>query len=91
MEERAKNRVVLTDRKHMVLEGVQHVGSFDENEITLETNMGYLCLKGEGLHITQLNLDVGSLVAEGFFTGIEFKENQSFKGKSRGVLGRFLK
>ncbi|WP_066634318.1 sporulation protein YabP [Desulfolucanica intricata] len=94
MESHVQNRILLTDRKHLALEGVQHVGSFDEREICLDTNMGFLLLKGEDLHITQLNLDSGRLVVEGYISSMEFQDGRSAKGmkaKGKGVLSRILK
>ena len=91
MEKQAKNKLVLTDRKQLVLEGVQQVGSFDEKAISLDTNLGFLQLKGEDMHITQLNLDVGSLVVEGFICSMEYLEGRSAKGKGKGVFSRLLR
>lgn len=94
MEGRAKNELHLTDRRNLVLQGVEQVGSFDEKEIVLGTNMGVLLIRGEDLHITQLNLETGQLVVEGFITSIQFMEDKSVKGgkvKGRGVLQRLLK
>jgi sporulation protein YabP len=91
VEKQAKNKMILTDRKHLVLEGVQQVGSFDEKAISLDTNLGFLQLKGEDLHITHLNLDEGNLIVEGFISSIEFLEVRSAKGKGKGVLSRLLK
>lgn len=86
------NQLVLTDRKHLVVDGVEHVGNFNEKEITLDTNMGFLILKGEGMNITQLNLESGNLVVEGKISFIEFTEGKgssSFRGK--GMLNRIFK
>lgn len=91
MEDRKKHRLTLTERKHLVLEGVQHVGSFDEKEITLDTSLGFLALKGEDLHITQLNLDDGLLTVEGFVISLEFKENKTSRNRGKGILNRILK
>lgn len=87
-----KHKVVLTDRKYLMVEGVRHVESFDEKEITLDTTMGFLTLKGEGLHITQLDLQKGTLTAEGFFAGFWFQEGKGKgKGKGKSVLNRLFK
>lgn len=88
MNEQLLHSVSLNGRKQLVMEGVKHVDSFDEKEITLETNLGRVVLKGESLHITQLNLDTGNLAAEGFFNSIQYMEGKS---KGKGVLGRILK
>ncbi|GBF32154.1 forespore shell protein [Desulfocucumis palustris] len=91
MEQRVKHRLTLTERKHLMLEGVRQVGSFDEKEITLDTSLGFLSLKGEGLHITQLNLDEGVLTVEGFIAIMEFSESKTAKGRGKGLLNRILK
>lgn len=57
MEEHVNHSLTVNGRKQLILQGVLLVDSFDESEIKLETNMGILSLKGEGLHITQLNLE----------------------------------
>lgn len=92
MDERVNHSVSISGRKQLVLAGVQRVESFDDSEIILETNMGMLILKGEGLHITQLSLESGNLAAEGFFASLQYMENRG-KGKSRGkgVLSRILR
>lgn len=94
MEEYKKHVLTIEDRKILQLEGVQHVGNFDEQEITLDTNMGFLQLKGEGMHITHLNLDEGSLVVEGFINGLEYIEGKSTRGnksRGKGLINRILK
>ncbi|MDD4170211.1 MAG: sporulation protein YabP [Desulfotomaculaceae bacterium] len=90
MNEQANHNLSMRSRKQLTLEGVRHVGSFNDNEITLETSMGFLILKGEGLHITQLSLDTGTIEVEGFFTALSYMESKG-KGKGKGLLGRILK
>ncbi|OAT80680.1 sporulation protein YabP [Desulfotomaculum copahuensis] len=92
MEPQGKNKVALTDRKHLQVEGVRQVESFDEKEITLDTNMGLLYLKGEGLHITQLDLGTGKLEAAGLFSLLQFREAKAGgRARGKGVLDRLLK
>lgn len=94
MEDRFQNRLELTDRRRLVLDGVEHVGTFDESEISLDTNMGFLLLKGKGMHITELNLEKGKLTVEGFISLIQFIEGKSAKGvkdKGKTFLKRILK
>ncbi|MEW5761849.1 MAG: sporulation protein YabP [Bacillota bacterium] len=68
------HRVEVAERKEIKVLGVQHVDSFTDTEIALETNMGNLVLSGEGLHIVQLNLDEGLLVAEGLLHAFRYRE-----------------
>jgi len=90
VNERVIHSVSINGRKELNMEGVKHVDSFDESEITLETNMGNVILKGEGLHITQLNLETGILAAEGIFTSVQYVEGKG-KARGKGLLNRILK
>lgn len=92
MKDTSVHNLSLSGRKELTLEGVQHVETFDEAEIVLETSMGTLVLRGEGLHITSLNLETGSLTAEGFFKSLQYQEGRE-KGKARGkgIWKRILK
>lgn len=86
------NRLLLTDRKHLVVDGVEHVGKFNDREISLDTNMGLLTLRGEGLHITRLNLEEGNLVVEGRVDHMDFSTGKTTgSAKSRGMLERIFK
>lgn len=90
MEETPRHSVAIYGRKQLVMEGVRQVDSFDESEIVLETNMGTLVLKGEGLNIIQLSKETGSLAAEGNFNSFQYIENKA-KGVSKGILKRIFK
>lgn len=90
MEEKTRHNVSLYERKQLVMEGVQQVESFDESEIVLETNMGTLILKGEGLNIVQLNKETGNMVAEGNFNSFQYMEHKA-KGLGKGIIKRIFK
>lgn len=90
MEEKPRHSVAVYGRKQLVMEGVRQVDSFDESEIVLETTMGTLVLKGEGLNITQLSKETGNLAAEGHFNSFQYIENKA-KGVSKGILKRIFK
>ncbi len=91
MDQRGNQKLILVDRKVLELEGVRHVGSFDEREIVLETTMGLFLLKGEGLNITKLNLDEGTLSVQGFISSMEYKDGKSARGKGKSMLSRIMK
>ncbi|MFZ5642733.1 MAG: sporulation protein YabP [Bacillota bacterium] len=91
MDQRTNQKLTLVDRKQLELEGVRHVGSFDEREIILDTNMGALFLKGEGLHISKLNLDEGTLSVEGYINSLEYKDSKSARGRGKNMLSRIMR
>ncbi|MCL6479270.1 MAG: sporulation protein YabP [Peptococcaceae bacterium] len=91
MNQRGNQKLTLIDRKELELVGVSHVGSFDEREIILDTTMGVLCLRGEGLHITKLNLEEGTLSLQGFISVMEYREDKSARRKGKNMLSRLIR
>lgn len=92
MNEEAGHRIEVGQRKETRVDGVRHVESFTEQEILVDTNMGLLVLAGEGLNITQLDLEAGKLRVEGYVNRIEYRES-GYRKAQRGkrLLGRILK
>lgn len=87
-------KLILTNRRNLYIEGVEHVANFSQEEIILETKLGLLILKGEELDITQLNLEDGNFKVEGLFKSVEFSNdhvNKGLKNRSKGMLERLLK
>lgn len=62
---RVNHNVIIEDRKKFTLTGIKDVISFDEETIMLETALGRLAVKGDGLHILNFNNDNGDLAGEG--------------------------
>ncbi|MGE5599598.1 MAG: sporulation protein YabP [Bacteroidota bacterium] len=86
----AAHQFTLVGREHLMLEGARQVISFSPEEILLETVAGAMIIKGEDLHIQQLNLDEGRMTVQGVFTSLAYSgETLGKKGKS--LLGRLLR
>ncbi|SEO92200.1 YabP/YqfC family sporulation protein [Propionispora vibrioides] len=83
-----QHQLRLVEREELEVEGVVSLGSYDENEMIMETEQGLLSIKGEHLNIKQLNLEQGSLVVEGLVKGISYDDGGHQK---KGLLERFLK
>jgi len=85
--------LTLTNRERLDATGVERVISFDDSEIILETQLGNLILRGEGLHIAHLDLTSGELVVEGLIVSLEYSEERGKKIKVKGknILDRLLK
>lgn len=83
-----RHQITLIDREELTVEGVSNLGSFDEREITMETEQGMLEIKGEGLNIKQLNLEKGTIVVDGSIKSIIYDDVSKQK---KGLLERLLK
>ena len=59
------HQLMLEDRQRLTVSGVSDVDSFDDTAIVVYTDMGELTIKGEGLHISRLNVETGDLKVEG--------------------------
>lgn len=84
----------IINREQVMVQGVVAVESFDDEEIILETDMGTLTLRGEELHIKQLDLEAGRFAVEGLVIACTYASPRPRPGRSvrnRGFLERLLK
>jgi sporulation protein YabP len=94
-EEKRKNtdlphQLMLLNRNQMTLDGVTDLGSYDQEQIILETNCGVLEIKGEQLHIQQLNLEQGKVMIAGEVFSLTYTD-QNLAQKSKGFFGKLIK
>lgn len=86
--------VLITNREQVQISGVSSVTSFDDQEIILDTEAGTLTIRGEDLHIKQLDLDSGRFAVEGTVTSLVYTDRPARgpgRARSRGILERLLK
>lgn len=81
MEEEKKSNLSLDSRKKLALTGVQEVISFDEEKISLNTVLGSLSIKGEGLKMNKLDVQNGNVTIIGkisamIYSGKDVKKNK---------------
>lgn len=94
MEEKRGEYVLnLINREKMQISGVNNVASYDEAEIIIQTVLGVLVVKGEALHITNLNLEEGKLMVDGLINKLEYPEEKGAKirDKSKGIFSRLIR
>lgn len=83
------HNVIMEGRHKMSISGVTDVGNFDEGRVTLDTDMGALCITGEGLHINKLSVESGDVEIEGSINSCSYSDG---KAKSPGgFLTKLLK
>ncbi len=88
--EAADHQLTLSNRGSLKLEGATNLGSYDQELIILEIDEMILEIKGEELHIKQLNLDQGQVVVEGKINAMIYVENIVGK-KSKGFFSKLIK
>ena len=85
-----QQEVKIVNRKLLELTGVMNVESFDSEQFLLETNLGYLSIQGQNLHMKHLSLEQGIVIIEGYVHSLAYKDS-SGAGKSKGLLGKIFK
>lgn len=87
-----RNHVVnIADRKNTTISGVKKVISFDEQEFVLETVMGFILIRGEGLEIIKLETFQGDLSMKGTINSFDYLENKKDKKKEESFITKLFK
>ena len=85
------HHIVIKDRESVTATGIVEVESFDDREIVLLTDVGTMVLRGEDLHIEQINLDSGEFICRGLITGVQYSAGTASSGRSKeGLLKRLF-
>ena len=82
--------ISITERKNINISGVKKIESFDNEEFLLETTMGFIIIKGEGLEIIKLDTYQGNVSIKGQMDSISYTE-VNVKEKENGFLGKLFK
>ena len=77
-------------RAHKISLSNRSLGSFDLNEIILDTDQGLLMIKGKNLHVKKLLVEKGEVEITGKIDSFLYS-NIEEPGKKEGLLGRLLK
>jgi len=85
-----RQEMKMLNRKLLEISGVLNVESFDSEEFLLETECGFLMIKGQNLHIKNLSLDQGLVAIEGTVNELAYVDGNSPE-KSKGFLGKLFK
>ncbi|WP_089971894.1 sporulation protein YabP [Lihuaxuella thermophila] len=88
----SQHEIVMTNRNTMEVTGVVSVESFDSEEFLLQTEYGYLGIRGQDLHIKNLDLEQGRVSIEGQLMDISYLDVHMPRGeKTKSLLGRLFK
>ena len=78
----SNHSVSINERKNILITGVKKIDSFDNEEFLLETNMGYIIIKGEELEIIKLDTYQGNVTIKGRIDAISYIDENAKKESS---------
>lgn len=73
--------IFMQNRGKMSVSGVSDVAGFNEQIITMFTDLGQLTIKGRKMHISSLSLETGDVEIEGEIIALGYSDNLSSKSK----------
>ena len=82
----------LIERKNVSISGVKKIDSFDSEEFLIESVMGIMVLKGEGLELIKLDTMQGVVTIKGMVNSLTYVDEKSpQKNKENSVISRLFK
>ena len=85
------HRVIMEERHGAEITGVSDLLIFDENEIVVQTVMGLLTIHGQDLHISNLDLERGSVLLTGELREVYYEEESHIEiPKNNGFFSKML-
>ncbi|KEI00733.1 sporulation protein YabP [Clostridium botulinum] len=88
--ESKKSNLILEDRNKLMITGVVEVVCFDEKIIILDTRLGTLTIKGEGLKVQKLDVQNGEVAISGHINSCVYTTTQSKKDKD-SIIARLFR
>ncbi|WP_097027779.1 sporulation protein YabP [Clostridium peptidivorans] len=85
-----KSSLNLENRKRLTLSGIVEVVSFNEDQIILNTSLGTLNIKGEGLKMNKLDVQNGDVIINGIVNSCVYVNKENKKEKEK-LLSKLFK
>lgn len=83
--------IQLLERKNLVISGVKKIDNFDNKQFIIETIMGYMIVKGEGLELLKLDTILGNVSIKGLINSITYAEESNKKEKDDSIFNRLFR
>ena len=83
--------ISIIERKNLIITGVKKIENFDDEEFLMETIMGFVVVKGEGLELIKLDTLQGNVSIKGLIKGLNYVEDIKPKEKQEGIFNRLFK
>jgi sporulation protein YabP len=85
-----KSNLILENRKKLSLTGVLEVISFNEAVIMLNTSLGSMTIKGEGLRMNKLDVQNGEVIIIGTVNSCVYSSAEA-KKDSESIFAKLFK
>lgn len=85
-----KSNLILENRKKLSLTGVLEVISFNEAVIMLNTSLGSMTIKGEGLRMNKLDVQNGEVIIVGTVNSCVYSSTE-VKKDSESIFAKLFK
>ena len=83
--------VSLVERKNLMITGVKKIENFDTEQFLIETNLGFIVVKGSELELIKLDTVQGNVSIRGTVNGINYLEDNAKKNKDSALFNRLFK
>lgn len=84
------NIININERKSIFLSGIKKIESFDNEEFLLNSNLGPMILKGEGLEMVKLDTLEGNVSIKGKINSLQYLDSTE-KNKESGLFNKLFK
>lgn len=82
--------VIMRGRRLLDITGVKQVESFDNEEFLLETEMGFLAIRGQNLQMKNLDVDKGIVSIKGKVFDLVYMDEQHGE-KAKGLFSKLFR
>ena len=81
----------VVERKNLIVTGVKKIENFDSEEFLIETNMGFLVIKGNELELIKLDTMQGNVSIKGTIISFSYIDDYKNKTKENSIINRLFK
>ena len=83
--------ISIAERKNVLVTGVKKIESFDNEEFLMDTTLGFLIIKGNGLEIIKLDTYQGNVSIKGTIDSISYVAKDTKKEKEENFISKLFK
>ena len=83
--------ISIAERKNILVTGVKKIESFDNEEFSMDTTLGFLIIKGNGLEIIKLDTYQGNVTIKGTVDSLAYVSKELKKEKEETFISKLFK